>query len=217
MIIPFLILAFIIAGLAGIPLLFGYFEHQDTLARRAAKATEGITANKARNALLERILPKLTVARNILHSDVIELVGAKAEFEHILATARAHKEGIAKGASDQQTFDRVQFKHAFDVKRLQNQLAAEMDRAALRPLRAEAQRTRLRVEANERVVENILTQQAIDEARGQRPAARKQDRIGALRAELGELIEQYKADAKETAGLEVALEALPGDPSVGER
>ena len=35
--------------------------------------------------------------------------------------------------------------------------------------------------------------------------------------ELGALVEQYKADGKESAGLELALEALPDDPAEGEK
>lgn len=216
MIAVILFVAVVSIGVFSFDLYVKYLDHQDRLAKRASKAQEGIASNTARAALLRRVLPELVAARQCLHSDVVELVGAKAEFEHTLATARAYKEGIAKGAGDQQTFDRVQYKHAIDVRRMQNQLAAEIDRAAMRPLRAEAQRTRLRVEANERVVENILTQQAIEEARGQKRGARKQDKVAVLRAELGELIEQYKADAKETAELEQALEALPDNSSEAE-
>ncbi len=194
-----------------------YEEHQQALAKRAAKAEAGIDASKARSALLQRVLPTLLAARETLHSEVVELVGTRAEFAHTLAAARACKEGTTQGAGDQRTFESTQYKHAINLSRLQNQLATEIDRAALRPLRIEAQRTRLRVEANERVVESILTQQAIDEARGRKRGAPQGNKIGALRAELGALVEQYKADGKESAGLELALEALPDDPAEGEK
>jgi hypothetical protein len=209
-------LALPFGALVALSLLDKYDEHQKRLSIRSAKAEAGIKACTPRIALLRRVLPELVAARHVLHSDMVELVGAKAEFEHTLATARAYKEGIAKGAGDQQSFDRAQYKHAIDLKRMQNQLAGEIDRAAMRPLRAEAQRTRLRVEANERVVENILTQQAIEEARGHKRGTRKPDKVAVLRAELGELIEQYKADAEETAGLEQALEALTDSSREGE-
>jgi hypothetical protein len=188
-----------------------YWERQDTLERRAAKAREGITQNQARSALLRRVLPQLLSARQVLHEEMIELVGKRSEFAHTLASARSYKEGITKGAGEQRTFEHTQYKHAIDVRRLQNQLAAEIDRATLRPLRVEAQRTRLRVEADERVVESILTQQAIEEARGSKRGATKTSSTTLVRARLGELIEQYRADGKEIASLEAAFDALCDD------
>ncbi len=148
-------------------------------------------------------------ARKILHSELVQLTGERAEFEHTLAAARSYKEGAKQGPLDQRAFEREQYKHALEMLRLQNNLVAETDRATLRPLRLEAQRTRLRVEADERVVESILTQQAIEEAHGQkRGSAAKSSEAATLSAALGVLIEQYKADGKETAGLELALNAL---------
>lgn len=186
-------------------------ERQGQLARRQATAQAGIATEKLRTALLQAALPRMQKIREALHAEMVELSGTEAEFAHTLAAARAHKEGITKGAEDQRGFERGQYKHALDIRRLQNQLAAEIDRASLRPLRIEAQKTRLRVEGNERVVEQILTQQAIEQARGGGTAKRKTGDVAGLRVELAYLIEQRKAEGAEYASLEAALEALPDE------
>jgi hypothetical protein len=207
---------FVFFLLIALMIFLQYDAHQQALENRAVRAKEGTAQNQARSALLRRVLPQLLSARQILHEEVVELVGKRAEFAHTLASARSYKEGITQGATEQRTFERTQYKHAMDVRRLQNQLAAEIDRAALRPLRLEAQRTRLRVEANERVVESILTQQAIEEAHGRKRGAPTPSTTTLMRAQLGQLIEQYKADGKEFASLEAAFDALNDDAAEGE-
>lgn len=186
-----------------------YLELQNGLVHRAARATKSLERSKARSSFLDEILPALTRARNTLQSEFVQLTGERAEFEHRLATARSFKEGSKQGPADQRTFEREQYKHALEMLRLQNNLISETDRGALRPLRLEAQRARLRVEADERVVESILTQQAIEEARGRKHGlGTKPSQTATLSAALGTLIEQYKADGRETAELDLALNAL---------
>jgi hypothetical protein len=193
-------------------------EHQGNLARRASHADQSLAHSKARSAFLDEVLPALTRARKILHSELVLLTGERAEFEHGLAVARSYKDGAKQGPIDQRAFEREQYRHALEMLRLQNNLVAETDRATLRPLRLEAQRTRLRVEADERVVESIFTQQAIEEARGRkRGSTAKLDEAATLSAALGVLIEEYKADGKDTAGLELALNALLAADERGER
>jgi hypothetical protein len=99
--------------------------------------------------------------------------------------------------------------HAGQELALSNRIDHEKDNAALRPLRFEAEKTRLRVQADERVVESILTQQAIDEARrrGAPRTAAVAPLQGAMQA-IAEAIEQRQADGKETDDLDQALDAL---------
>lgn len=200
----------LVLGIA-LPIFESMEQEQSNLARRQATAQAGIATDKLRTTLLLAVLPRMQKIREALHAEMIELSGAEAEFAHTLAAARAHKEGITKGAEDQRNFERGQFRHALDIRRLQNQLATEIDRASLRPLRIEAQKTRLRVEGNERVVEQILTQQAIEQARRGGSAKRKTGDVAGLRVELAYLIEQRKAEGAEYASLEAALEALPDE------
>ena len=201
-----------LAGLVfyvGLLIFIQVLEHQTALFNRASRANQSLAQSKARSAFLDEVLPPLMRARKILHSEFVQLTGERAEFEHLLAVARSHEAGAKQGPIEQQAFEREQHRHALDMLRLQNNLATETDRAALRPLRVEAQRTRLRVEADERVVESILTQQAIEEARARKSGTPPgSGGAGVLAATLGVLIEQCKADGKETAELELALNAL---------
>ena len=122
--------------------------------------------SRARSALLQRAVADAAgAAREALDFRSGRApVGTRADLCPTRSRrARACKEGTTQGAGDQRNVRKsTQYKHAINLSRLQNQLATEIDRAALRPLRIEAQRTRLRVEANERVVESIFSTQQAD-------------------------------------------------------
>jgi hypothetical protein len=128
---------------------------------------------------------------------------------HAVELAKAVRASRAKGGDGQRTFIRQQMTHAGQELALSNRINHEKDNVALRPLRFEAEKTRLRVQADERVVESILTQQAIDEARrrGAPRASPVAPHQGAMQV-IAEAIEQRQADGKETDDLDQALDAL---------
>jgi hypothetical protein len=185
------------------------FEHQEELASKAGSLQAQLDEKSATKPVLEDALRHLKRARDVVQAEHIKLSGDRDDFLHAVELAKAVRASRTKGGDGQRAFIRQQMTHAGQELALSNRIDREKDNAALRPLRFEAEKTQLRVQADERVVESILTQQAIDEARRRgapraSPAAPLQ---GAMQV-IAEAIEQRQADGKETDDLAQALDAL---------
>ncbi len=184
-------------------------EHQQELAFKARSLKAQLDEKSAAKPVLEDALKLLKCARDVVQAEHIKLGGDRDDFLHAVELAKAVRASRTKGGDGQRAFIRQQMTHAGQELALSNRIDHEKDNAALRPLRFEAEKTRLRVQADERVVEAVLVQQAIDEARrrgGPRasPVAPLQ---GAMQV-IAEAIEQRQADGKETDDLDQALDAL---------